>query len=57
MAKDIELKPDEYEIVPSEPKNLDEPDKKKFNDIFGNSMLFAGIGVLLLGYLLIKKKK
>ena len=51
----IDLKTDEYEILTDEPKNLDEPDKK--SDPFGNSMLYAGIGVLALIFLLIKKKK
>lgn len=59
MAKDIELQPEQYEIIPEEPKSLDEPKKGKFYFEAGNSstknMLFIGIGALAL-LLLLKKK-
>lgn len=50
MAKDIELKPDEYEIVPSEPKNLDEKEGSK-----SNTLMYLGLGALALFFLLKRK--
>ncbi len=50
MAKDIVLKPDEYEIIPSEPKNLDKKNVSK-----SNTLMYIGLGALALLFLLKRK--
>lgn len=52
MAKDIILKNEDYTIE----KGVDNATKDPKKNPFGNSMLFAGIGVLALLFLMLKKK-
>ena len=56
MAKDIILKNSDYTIEKDVDNKTKDETKDPKKDPFGNSMLFAGIGVLALLFLMLKKK-